>query len=55
MEAGAPPFVRRLSSQERVRKRLSQGEEQRGERERDVKGVFQRREGRKRVREKTDK
>ena len=50
-----PPFVGRLSSQERVRKRLSQGEEQRGERQRDVRGLFQRREGRKRVREKTDK
>lgn len=56
MEAEAPLRLWGGSPhKERVRKRLSQGEERRGERQRDVREVFQRRKERKRVREKTDK
>lgn len=56
MEAEAPlPLWGGFPHKERVRKRLSQGEERRGERQRDVREMFQRRKERKRVREKTDK
>lgn len=56
LEAEAPlPLWGGFPHKERVRKRLSQGEERRGERQRDVRELFQRMKERKWVREKTDK